>query len=174
MTEEKLKELLTAYRGEEVAFKSYRSGNYIYIVGVRDYDDREAKAGGSGFVRFNTDTMSFEEIHYLQIPSEIYDDDSQPTRNSIANGIVQRQYVNEKDMLDFTEMIYEGNDEDSFNFGKIFYNYKRDKEKIRAHFRSTEIRDAFKTFLESVCVRCVIDNEGWLEFDRVPVQNAAE
>ncbi len=167
-------------KGDLIISKTYEDELYVYVFIISESikpfigDDRYARAGGQGPIRIDKRTKEYRRIHILEVPNEIYKNNPKPTRNSIADGIVKRQYVNERDMLNFTKMIYEGSDEDSFNFGKIFYNYKRDKEKIRAHFRSTEIRDAFKTFLESVCVRCVINSEGWLEFDRVPVQNAAE
>lgn len=71
-------------------------------------------------------------------------------------------------MLHFTEIVYEGEREKYFNFGRIFYDYKRNREKIKAHFRNVEIRDKFKAFLEGLNVKCVINDEGWLELTRVP------
>ncbi len=141
-------------KGDLIISKTYEDELYVYVFIISESikpfigDDRYARAGGQGPIRIDKRTKEYRRIHILEVPNEIYKNNPKPTRNSIANGIVQRQYVNEKDMLDFTEMIYEGSDEDSFNFGK--------------------------TFLESVYVRCVINSEGWLEFDRVPVQNAAE
>ncbi len=176
MTKEELHLLLEEELYEDrIIYETYEDELYVYAFITSEkfkdlYDsDKYAKAGGHGPIRIDKRTKEYKRIHLLEFPSKFYDDDPQPTRNSIANGIVQRQYVNEKDMLDFTEMIYEGSDKDSFNFGKIFYDHICERGKIRAHFRSTEIRDAFKTFLESVYVRCVINSEGWLEFDRVPL-----
>ncbi|GFD80265.1 hypothetical protein KUL118_31270 [Tenacibaculum sp. KUL118] len=146
---------------------------YIYILGKKDdsVDDRKAMTGGPGIIRYNMKKKEFEKVHYLDIPSEIFENDPKPTKESIATGIVKRQYVNEHDMLYFVELVYEGEREKYFNFGRVFYDYKRDREKIRAHFRIEEIRDKLKAFLEDLNVKCEVEDNGWLVITRVPEQS---
>ncbi|MDO6674794.1 hypothetical protein Q4517_04445 [Tenacibaculum sp. 1_MG-2023] len=74
-------------------------------------------------------------------------------------------------MLYFVELVYEGEREKYFNFGRVFYDYKRDREKIRAHFRIEEIRDKLKAFLEDLNVKCEVEDNGWLVITRVPEQS---
>lgn len=57
-----------------------------------------------------------------------------------------------------------------FDFGKIFYDYKFEKEFIRVHFKIETLRDRFISFLEVLNVKCKVEANGWLIITRIPEQ----
>ncbi|CAA0236554.1 hypothetical protein [Tenacibaculum maritimum] len=73
--------------------------------------------------------------------------------------------------LSLVEIFYKGEIEEYFDYGKVFYDYKFEKEFIKASFKIEELRDKFISFLEVLNVKCKVEDDGWLVITRVPEQS---
>ncbi|MGG8495170.1 hypothetical protein ACQY1Q_02030 [Tenacibaculum sp. TC6] len=176
MTNKEIKILLKDIIEEgKYIYKTFEDETYIYVFtkleklrGI-DFDDRYATVGGLGPIVVNKQTKEFKRIHYMEVPSELHKKHYvEPTIDSIAKGIIKRQYVNKGDMLSFVEIYYKGEREEYFDYGKVFYDYKFEKEFIKANFKIEELRDKFISFLEILNVKCKVEHDGWLFITRVP------
>ncbi|RKF03591.1 hypothetical protein C8N26_1981 [Tenacibaculum lutimaris] len=179
MTIEKLEILLKDIIEEgKYIYKTYEDKDYIYVFtklktlkGI-DYDDRYAIVGGLGPILVDKQTKEFKRIHFMDVPSELHKKYYvEPTIDSIAKGIIKRQYVNKGDMLSFVEIYYKGERDEYFDYGKVFYDYKFEKEFIKVNFKIKELRDKFISFLEVLNVKCKVEDDGWLVITRVPEQS---
>lgn len=116
MTIEELEILLKGFIEEgKYIYKTFEDETYIYVFtkleklrGI-DYDDRYGRVGGPGPIIVDKKTKEFKRAHYMDVPSELHKKYYvEPTVDSIAKGIVKRQYVNKGDMLSFVEIYYKG------------------------------------------------------------------
>ena len=73
-------------------------------------------------------------------------------------------------MYDFIELVYVGEREKYFDFGRVLYDYKINREKIIVHFKEESILTKFKEFLTSLNVENKVNEKGWLEIIRVPIK----
>ncbi|WP_407268525.1 hypothetical protein [Tenacibaculum maritimum] len=179
MTIEKLEVLLKDIIEEgKYIYKTFEDETYIYVFtkleklrGI-DHDDRYGRVGGPGPIVVDKQTKEFRRVHYMDVPSELHKKHYvEPTIDDIAKGIKKRQYVNKGDMLSFVEIFYKGEIEEYFDYGKVFYDYKFEKEFIKASFKIEELRDKFISFLEVLNVKCKVEEDGWLVITRVPEQS---
>ena len=107
------------------------------------------------------------------MPSELHKKHYvKPTIDSIAMGIVKRQYVNFNDTYNFCKLKFEEDgDYSEFNFGKAIYDYKENEGILSLQFKNNELRNRMINFLEVLKVKCEIQSDGWLVITRVPEQS---
>ena len=160
----------------EYIYDTYEDETYIYaftkiekLRGI-DFDDRYGKVGGPGPIRIHKKTKEFIRVSSRDVPSHYYDKNRvERTINSIAKGIVKRQYVNFNDTYNFCRIKFNEKDDSKFNFGKVLEDLKRETtDLISLQFKDDEIRDKLISFLEVVNVECELSEDGWLYITRVP------
>ncbi|MDO6674793.1 hypothetical protein Q4517_04440 [Tenacibaculum sp. 1_MG-2023] len=150
MTIEALEVLLkdTIPKGEYI-YDTYEDETYIYaftklekLRGI-DFDDRYGKVGGPGSIRVNKKNKEFKRGSNRDIPSHFFEKDYvEPTIDSIAKGIVKRQYVNFNDTYNFCKIKFKEKDDSKFNFDKVLEDLKRETtDTITLQFKDYEIRD---------------------------------
>ncbi|GFD80264.1 hypothetical protein KUL118_31260 [Tenacibaculum sp. KUL118] len=163
---------------DEYIYDTYEDETYIYaftklekLRGI-DFDDRYGKVGGYGPIRVNKETKEFMWGSNMHVPSHFFEKDYvEPTVDSIAKGIVKRQYVNFNDTYDFCKIKFKEKDDSKFNFGKAIYNHKETTDILSLHFKDNELRDKMINFFDVINVKCEVEDDGWLVITRALEQS---